>query len=384
MNTVTRLICFGLAVGLAGDFGRVSASLRAEDAENAVFSGPQKGEKLLPFKVMGVYDEGAGKDVDFVTAAGGGPILLVFVHKLTRPAWGLTRILTGYGLARKKDGLSTGIVWLHEADDRSKAEAYLTRARGSLRPAVPVGVSLDGAEGPGAYGLNRKMTLTILVANENTVTANFALVQPSDREAPKILEEVVKLIGGKVPTSEELRKYGGYARNAMRMDRRLVRILRKLQSKDLTPEQLKEVTAEVNKYVGDDKARQRSLGSITTTWTRAADFDKRGTAAAREQLKRWAKKYTRMRRERGRQGGQQDPRFASLLRQVIQKDATPEEVDKAVAAVEKYIADSAERQRELGKITSRVVGGKIFADGGYGIPKAREQLKKWAKAYGPR
>lgn len=380
MNTVTRLICFGLAAGLVV----MSPSLRAEDDEKAVFSGPQKGEKLLPFKVMGVYDDGAGKDVDFVTAAGGGPLLLVFVHKLTRPSWGLTRLLTGYGLERKKDGLSTGIVWLHQADDRSKAEAYLTRARGSLRAAVPVGVSLDGAEGPGAYGLNRKMTLTILVANENKVTANFALVQPSDREAPKILEEVVKLIGGKVPTSEELRKYGGYGRNAMRMDRRLVRILRRLQSKDLTPEQLKEVTAEVDKYVGENKARQRSLGSITTTWARAPDFAKRGTAAAREQLMAWAKKYTRMRADRGRQRDQEDPRWRELLGAVIQKDATPEDVDKAVAAVEKYIADSAERKRDLGRRTSRVVGSKIFADGGYGIPKAREQLKKWAKAYGPK
>ena len=55
---------------------------------------------------------------------------------------------------------------------------------------------------PGAYGLNRNVTLTILVGKDNRVTANFALVQPSlQADVPKVLGEVVKLIGGKVPPS---------------------------------------------------------------------------------------------------------------------------------------------------------------------------------------
>ena len=372
----SRIVVVGLVAGLVS----LSLEVRAEEAESAVFSGPQKGEKLLPFKVLGVYDEVAGKELDFVTAAGGKPILLVFVHKLTRPAFGLTRILTSFGLERKKD-IFTGLVWLHEADDRSKAEAYLTRARGSLRIQVPAGISLDGAEGPGAYGLNRYVTLTVLVANENKVTANFALVQPNDTDAPKILGEVVKLIGGKAPTLEELRRSGRYA---MRMDPRLTRMFRRLQSNDLAPEKLQEIVSEVNEYVGENRGRQRQLGSIATLRTRAADFETKGTAAARKQVEAWAKKYGRMREERQPQRRGRDARLGELLRRVIQKDATPQEVDKAVAEVEKYIADNSARQHELGEITSRVVGGELFADGGYGIPKAREQLKKWAEKYGPK
>ena len=75
-----------------------------------------------------------------------------------------------------------------------------------------IGVSVDGNEGPGAYGLNRAVTLTILVAKDNIVTANFALVQPSlPADAPRVLGEVVKLIGGKVPTLEELGDPEGHA-----------------------------------------------------------------------------------------------------------------------------------------------------------------------------
>ena len=35
-------------------------------AQDKVFSGPQVGEKLKPFKVRGVFDDDAGKDLDFV------------------------------------------------------------------------------------------------------------------------------------------------------------------------------------------------------------------------------------------------------------------------------------------------------------------------------
>ena len=179
-----------------------------------VFSGPQKGEKLSALPLRGVYDEDAGKDLDFVKAAGEKPMVLVFVHELTRPSIGFARLLTDYAHTRREDGLRAGVVWLD--DDRSKAEEYLRRARRSLGFRVPVGIALDGAEGPGAWGLNRNVTLTVIVAEKGRVTANFALVQPSDTDLPKVLDEVVKLIGGKAPTIDELRA----ARESMRERRR--------------------------------------------------------------------------------------------------------------------------------------------------------------------
>jgi len=177
-----------------------ASSALAQDEK--VFSGPQVGEKLTPFKVIGVFDADAGKELDFVSQAAGKPVLLIFVHQVTRPAAALTRALTAYAQTRTKDGLHPAVVWL--SADRTQAEQFLKRARASLGLKVPVGISPDGAEGPGAYGLNRKVTLTILVAKDNKVTANFALVQPSVTDAPRIAAEVVKLIGGPAPTLKEL------------------------------------------------------------------------------------------------------------------------------------------------------------------------------------
>jgi len=167
-----------------------------------VLSGPQPGEALPALKVLGVYDADAGQELDFVSQAHDGPILLIFVHQVTRPSVGLTRVLAKYAASRKEDGLTAGIVWL--TDDRGEAEAYLLRARQSLGFEVPVGISLDGAEGPGTYGLNRDVALTILAANEGRVTASYALVQPDLTDAMPVIKQVVALLGGEMPRLEDL------------------------------------------------------------------------------------------------------------------------------------------------------------------------------------
>jgi hypothetical protein len=261
---------------------------RSAADEEKVFSGPQPGEKLTGFKVRGVYDKLAGKDLDFVAEARGKPTVLVFVHKLTRPSMALTRAVTVYGASRKKDGLHTYIVWL--SGDRTEAEQYLKRASKSLNFKVPVGISLDGAEGPGAYGLNRKVTLTIIVARDNKVTANFALVQPGVTDAPDIGKAIVKVVGGKAPTLEELNALAFPKRGkrpAAGRDARLVGLLSQVIQKTAEPGDVKKAAAAVEKYVGENKRLQRQLGQMAA----GGVARKLGTPAAQEQLKKWAEKY---------------------------------------------------------------------------------------------
>jgi hypothetical protein len=261
-------------------------SARPADEEK-VFSGPQPGEKLTGFKVRGVYDKLAGKDLDFIAEAKGKPIVLVFVHELTRPSMALTRAVTAYGASRQKDGLHTYIVWLSE--DRTEAEQYLKRASKSLNFTVPVGISLDGAEGPGAYGLNRKVSLTVIVAKDNKVTANFALVQPSVTDAPDIAQAIVKVVGGKAPTLEELNAlaFPGRAERPAGRDPALVGMLREVIQKTAEPDDVKKAAAAAEKYVGENKRLQRQLGEIAVIGVE----QKYGTPAAQEQLKKWAEKY---------------------------------------------------------------------------------------------
>ena len=154
------------------------------------FSGPQKGEKTATFKV---FDVGSRQETDYVADAKGAPTVVVFIHELSRPGAALMRALDDYGQVKQARGLRTFFVSLN--DDRDGAERHLPAVVKSLNLKSPIGISLDGKEGPGAYGLNREIMLTILVAKENKVAANFAILSPNETDAPRIkaaADEVLK------------------------------------------------------------------------------------------------------------------------------------------------------------------------------------------------
>jgi len=176
-------------------------------AEDPILSGPQPGEKLTPFKVFVATGERQGKEADLIAEWDGAPAVLVFVHELTRPGAALMRALDAFQQRRAGDGLKLGFVFLTR--DRTQSEQHLPLVARSLRMAAPLTLSVDGPEGPGNYGLNRHVQMTVLVARKNSATASFALVQPNETDASKIWTEVVKLIGGSVPTLDEVRATGG-------------------------------------------------------------------------------------------------------------------------------------------------------------------------------
>jgi hypothetical protein len=266
----------------------LSMGLSLQAADEEVFSGPQAGEKLTGFKVLGVYGDQEGKELDFVAAAAGKPTLLIFMHDLTRPSAALTRAMCAWAQPKAKEGLYSGVVWL--AADRSQTEEYLKRAKLSLNIVSPVGISLDGAEGPGSYGLNRKVALTVLVAKDNQVTANFALIQPALTDGPKILAEAAKLIDAKPPTLEELQQLLGTRAAGTPADHVRER-LRPLINREATEEDVKKAAAAVDALVAQDKALQRELGQMAQRVVSSGNLQNYGTPAAQEHIRRWAEKY---------------------------------------------------------------------------------------------
>ena len=178
------------------------------------FSGPQVGEKLTPFTAKAILGEEAGKEIDLVKSAAGKPLLIVFVHERNRPSVGLARLLGLYAASQKDKGLVSGTIYL--TADATATEEWMKIAKGTLQTGIPLAISTDGQEGPGAYGLNRKVQMTVLVGKDDKVTANFALVQPSvQADAPKIAQAIVDVLGsGRGPTIEELQKLGGPMRPA--------------------------------------------------------------------------------------------------------------------------------------------------------------------------
>lgn len=156
-------------------------------------SGPQVGDKLPALKAHAFSGPEAGKEFDVLKATKGKPALLIFVHKITRPTLQFLRPVDEYAV--KEEGkLAAHILWLGDMDE---AQKFLKRAEKSLNLQTPIGIPPGGKDGPGTYGLNADVGVTVLLAKDGKVVANFAITDPNGKDAPKVIRTVAKLLAKK-------------------------------------------------------------------------------------------------------------------------------------------------------------------------------------------
>ena len=284
------------------------ALLASARSEEKVYSGPQPGEKTTPFKSVELRGEDAGKERDIIAEHKGAPTTLIFVHGVERSMAPIMTVLDEYGQARK-DVLKMEFVFL--SGDRLSSQQRLPLVGQSLRLQSSMSVSADGAEGPGNYGLNKKCLMTVIVAAENKVRANFALVQPGLADAPKIIAAIAKLIGDtNPPAAEALRKRRGSGDARMEpgqqserrremtnrpkdklpgaapTDEKLIGLLRRFIQKSNDDATVDKVLAEVEEYVrGNESLTRQSIDG----WTRALHL-KYGTEYAQKAGQTWLEK----------------------------------------------------------------------------------------------
>ena len=167
----------------------------SKSQEKPLFSGPQPGEKLPSFKAIGLRGETEGKELDAVAAAAGKPQLLIFQDDNRvgfRGIYGIAGALSKIAEKSEK-GLSVQVVFL--GDDANELSTMLKRIAARLPEALTIGISRDGREGPGSYGLNRNVSMTVLVAREGRVLHNFAFQQPLLTVDPHVLGGIAEAIG---------------------------------------------------------------------------------------------------------------------------------------------------------------------------------------------
>lgn len=302
-----------------------TAAVLVIGAQDEIFSGPQPGEKTPGFTV---FDIGSRREVDYVAEWKGAPTLLIFVHELTRPGAALMRPLDEYAQVKKVRGLRALVVSL--AEDRDEAERRLPMVKGAIQLKTPWGVSVDGPEGPGAYGLNREVTLTILVAKDNRVHANFAILSPNETDAPgirKAIDEVLK---------------------------------REPEAVTGTPEEL---AAEVARLREENLRLREELAGASLRAERAE------TQVERMNARRGGRA---MRRPEG--GGEarepEDERLVGLCRGLIQKEASEEDVAAAVKRIEEYIHGKDGLRGQYVAILGRILRA------GYGTDHAKDVMKE--------
>ncbi|QDU89693.1 hypothetical protein Pla175_30880 [Pirellulimonas nuda] len=261
-------------------------------AQEPLFSGPQVGETLAPFEAQQAF--GAAEKVDVLAGTGEAPLLVVFVHQVTRPSIGLTRLLMEYAASKADEGLETRLVFL--TDDVTEATAFLSRARHALPKGATPLISTDGVEGPGAYGLNRKMTLTVLVASDGVVTANFPLIQPSvQADGPKIGHAIVQALGGgEAPTLADMgykepQMAMGRGRQQAEQDALYRQLMAPVIQKTATPEEVAKAAAAVEDLAAKDPGFRQRVYNASRLISQGPRLDQYGTKEAQQYLKKWAK-----------------------------------------------------------------------------------------------
>lgn len=216
-------------------------------------SGPNPGDKLQEFKVHAFSGPNEGKEFEVIKATKNGPTLLIFVHKITRPALQLLRPVDEY--AAKEEKLAAHIVWLTgDKGDKDKTEEFLKRAKNSLNFQVPQSIALDGKDGPPAYGLNDQVALTVLVAKEGKVVNNFAFTDPNANDGPKVIAAIAKVLGREPPKSKEEPKEKTDGRSP-----ELQKLMRRMIQKDNDEAAIRRVVEAMTKWAGDDQAKRREL-----------------------------------------------------------------------------------------------------------------------------
>jgi hypothetical protein len=137
-----------------------------------------------------------------------------------------------------------------------------------------------------------------LVAKENKVTANFALVQPNLTDAPDIGLAIEQLFGSdKKPTLEEM----GAAQPAMRgrMNRRDGQVddgtfrsmLGPVIQKTATKEDVDKAALAVEELAAKNPAFKQRVAEVTNRIIDAGRLESYGTPAAQKYLTKWSKEF---------------------------------------------------------------------------------------------
>ena len=312
-------------------------------AKEEVFSGPQKGEQTPPFFILDLLGPGEGEERDVIAEHHGATTTLVFVHGVERSMAPLMRVIDQYG-HEERARMKTEFIFLSE--DPLAGQQRFPRMARALAVNSRVGLSLEGAEGPGNYGLNKECLLTIVVARDDRVTDNFALVQPGIADAQKVLNAMARAMGAETnPDPEALLARQQNARNkhgerpaARRRpgDRRGEQTMKRPDAYAL------ETTAGLRSAVKD------LLEEVARLRTELAEM--KGGVQPAMRSDRQADEDAGQPRRRARTplpgAAPTDPELVAMLRRFIQKSNEPATVDKIMHEVRGYIEGDKDLTRQ--------------------------------------
>jgi hypothetical protein len=121
-------------------------------------------------------------------------VLLIFVTEMTRPAFGLLKLLDKYGRLRQPEGLEVLIVRVTDDAAGSARQSKVHFDQYDIKSTA--GVARGGKAGPQDYGLSDEAQMTILLIDkEHKVLLNMARRAPDRQDFDDARKAIDKLLG---------------------------------------------------------------------------------------------------------------------------------------------------------------------------------------------
>ncbi len=157
-------------------------------------SGPQAGEAVEDFEIEAATGDDAGKKIDALKPLKDKPVLIIFEGQMTRPGFGLLKMLDKYARLRQPEGLEVLIVRV--SDDAAAAAKHAKLMYDLYDLKSPAGVATGGKAGPKNYNLSDEAEMTVLLINkERRVIYNLARRAPERQDFDDVRKAIDKLLG---------------------------------------------------------------------------------------------------------------------------------------------------------------------------------------------
>ncbi len=331
-------------------------------AEESLTSGPAKDTPLGKLSCYAHSGPHAGKEFDVAETVGSAPAAILFIHDLSRNTAPVIRELDRLGEEHGLLGFKSYSVMLN--NDRTEGENMLKRVNGSLKLHQPIVLSLDGLDGPGDYALNRRCTLTLILAKKGKIHDSIALTDTGPGDFPK-LKTWVESVAGKVPEDEaELKKLlasnlpeDAESLKDLAVNQKL--LIRKLRQ-DLVKARQQRGGRAMNRRGMQERQRRNEQAK-----------DANGESSNQEGDKP----------PRKREGKPpEDPELNSLLRSFIRKTNDNERADEVFASIKTRAEESDELKTETVEMFRLMLS---FRDR-YGTEYAQGLAESFLKEHGPK
>jgi hypothetical protein len=312
----------------------------ARAAEDLV-SGPPVGTKLTTVNCYANSGSYAGREAfNAAKEVGDRPGAFLFIHVLNRNTAPVIRGVNNLFTELRLFDFKGFIVML--TGDRTAGEEQMKRVNGALRLRHPMVLSLDGLDGPGDLALNRRCTLSLVVASKGKVTSSIGFTDTGLHDMDRIREAFESAVG-KIPTKP--RDLLEIARRTLPKDETALRALAAQQAVDLYRANRAASIEHQNA-----RAYPQTRGNMRSAQPQKGRSMDRGarpsTGNASPKRNASPKKTEPVAKNTRRGGPPSDSELNGLLRSYIRKDNPDETVNEVFGKIEGRAKESGALDKE--------------------------------------